>query len=668
MKKFVTKYAAYIVLAVMFALLIPGISNRIENEQKNDNVTISVLYNSFRGTISEEKLDETMNKFKEMGIDTVTVTEDDLNSFVQRGDVTSIKYNVLRHKYDDESMRIADLIAEKCPNVTYDSHIVIAGRDEAKARLSYVLPRKYTYKEFCDVGAFEDLRIYVFYDGKKELYEYSLGYDEELIAKLMDDGFKIALSYQVKNLSTIEYYKDIERIAKGCNVEYLNLKMHANEYTGIETDKFVYLDLAGIINRNNMTLVVTENADQLSNQKFTGYDNVFSMVMCEGGSQKVVRAYETFDDSQQDATKYKYKVEQFLNSTVDRNIRFVSVVPLNLTQTSHDECVDFTLKAAGEYKKKIENLGFSVNGETEPLDYSAHHRTNAAACAVIMIMCLLLMYRMVSGKNCFRLTLGAMVLGALAAAGTLFVVPMSLISLYPTVFCVVQSCMAMTVVLYFLKKAKDKMSALLLAPLSICILLGVLLLGAVGMGAMLSGIEFYVNNVIFRGIKVSLIVPIVYTAVVYYFMFVKENQSSLVTDVKKVLCAEVKVYWLLIGAVVGAVGLYYLVRSGNVSSISDGEKALRSTVTEMFTERPRTKEFLIGYPALVLFAYYMKNSDIQLIKWLLAIAASILAASVTNSFCHIFTDFLTIVARTMNGLILGVVIAAVAYVANVIVL
>ncbi|MBQ7901642.1 MAG: hypothetical protein IJ365_06745, partial [Clostridia bacterium] len=89
-------------------------------------------------------------------------------------------------------------------------------------------------------------------------------------------------------------------------------------------------------------------------------------------------------------------------------------------------------------------------------------------------------------------------------------------------------------------------------------------------------------------------------------------------------------------------------------------------LTEVFPARPRTKEFLMGYPALVLFVYYAKNTDINILKWLLAVGASILAASITNSFCHVFTDFSVIVTRTVNGLLIGIIVSIVAYIANLI--
>ncbi len=665
MKKFISSYSALIIIAVMFVMLIPGISHRISNESNNDNITISLLYNDIANKVMDQKLGEVLEEYKEIGVDTVSVMEDDLNALVSRGEVTCIKFNVLCHKYDDESIGIANFILEKYPNVNYDSYVVIASRDNAKEKLAKMLSRRFDEKDYADIGVYDDLYIYVFHDGRKQLWDYAFGYDEEVIAGLYEKGFNIALIHKVKNYSKLDYLEDIDRIVKEYDIEYLNLKMDSKEYTPDEIIEENYKYLAEIINSNNMTLVVTENTDQLSNQKFMGYSYIFGEVMKDGGTNKVVRSYETYDDSQMNQTFYTHRVEQFFNSTIDRNIRFVTVTQIVPPRISYDECADYTLKAVKTYKDKIEATGYRTNSNVNPFDYNANITLNSAICAVIMIMCAVLMYQMVFGKKSFALNIAAIILCALAFAAT-FKMPATLLSLYPTVFCVFQSCMAMTAVLYFIKTKKDSLPMPIMIVSSVALMLIVLLLGAVGMGSMLSGINYYVNNDIFRGIKISLLIPIAYTAVVYYLMFMKNTATGIVNDIKKVLNSDIKVYWVIIGGVVGAVGLYYIIRSGNVNSISSIEHALRTFVTELFPARPRTKEFLIGYPALVLFVYYMKRYDIQLIRWLLAIASAILAASVTNSFCHVFTDFTVIVSRTFNGLTVGIFVAIAAYIGNVV--
>ncbi|MBQ7960556.1 MAG: hypothetical protein IJ285_04985 [Clostridia bacterium] len=665
MKKLITNYAAYILLAVMLLSLVPGITNRIFHENENDNVVISILYNDIRNKISGKALDKMLDEYKSSGIDTISIMEDDINSMVARGEITSIKHNILLHKYDAESVEMGEMIIKNCPDINYDSHILIARTEETKEKLRYHLPRRYGEKDYAFAGTYEDIDLYVFYDGRKNLWDYAIGYDEEDIRTLQNRGFDIALVHKVKNYANTEYIEDIEGIVKEYGIEYMNLKEDSYKYDPADIKEDNYKKLSSLINKNNMTLVVTENTNQLSNQKFFGYAHVFDETMKDSGSHKVLRSYETYDDSQVDDTFYEYRATQYFNSTIDRNIRFITITQVAPPSVSYSKCAENTLKAARLYKEKIEALGFTVNGETAPIAYTANKRLNAASCAALMVLCLLFIWQMVSGKRSFGVVLTAILLALGAFAGS-YILPVSLINLYPTVFCVVQSCFAMTATLYFVKVLKDKLHILPLVAGSLVVLLGTLLLGATGMGSMLSGIGYYINNEIFRGIKLSLIIPILYTAILYYFMYIKTSETDLARDIKKVFNSEIKVYWVLIGGIILGVGVYYIIRSGNVNKISSIEQTLRNTVTEIFPERPRTKEFLIGYPALVLFVYYAKNSKLTLIKWLLAIAASILAASVTNSFCHVFTDFSVIVSRTLNGLTVGLIVSIIAFVANII--
>ncbi len=663
MKKTITNYAVLFILAAMLILLVPGIGNRIVNESKNDNVTIAFLYNDARNRVSRDTMTQTLEAYKNEGINTVAVMEEDLNALVSRGDVTCIKYNVLCHKYDDESIRIAEFIAEKYPEISYDSYVVIASRDYAKDLLAYNLPRRFSEEEYANIGEFEDLYIYIFHNGRMEMWDYAIGYDEAVLDELAGKGFEIALIHKVKNYSRQGYLEDIERFVKKYDIEHLNLKESGVEYDEDDVIKENYEELARIINENDMTLVVTENTDQLSNQKFMGYSEVFGKVMSEEGSKKVLRSFETYDESQHSDPYYKRREEQFFNSTIDRNARFMVATEMMPKGVTFNESTEVAFDAAKGYKEKIEELGYRVNSEVNPLDYKANTRLNSAACAVIMIMCLLLMLKMITGINNFRLNITAIILSAVVFAAT-FVLPEVLISLYPTAFCVVMSCMAMTCVLYMLKFQKDKRSYPILLLQALATMLLVLFAGSMAMGTMLSGIDYYINNSIFRGIKLSLIIPVFYTAAVYYFMFMKNSETDVASDIKKAFNAQIKVYWIIIAGAIMGVGIYYIIRSGNVNSISRIEQAMRTATTELFAARPRTKEFLIGYPALVLLVYYVKYVDVHLVKWLLAIATSILAASVTNSFCHVFTNYTTIVQRTLNGLLLGIMVSVFAYVAN----
>ena len=135
MKNFITRYTAIILIAVMFLLLIPGISLRLNSEKANKSVVISLLYNDIRNKLNKADLDATLAEYKKSGINTVSIMEDDINSLVARGDLTCIKYNVLHHKYDSQSIAIAEFIASRCPDVSYDSYILLVSKNETKKRI-----------------------------------------------------------------------------------------------------------------------------------------------------------------------------------------------------------------------------------------------------------------------------------------------------------------------------------------------------------------------------------------------------------------------------------------------------------------------------------------------------------------------------------------------------
>ncbi len=663
MKKICIRYGVFILLAAMLLSLVPGFTLRLGSEAQNKNVTVSLLYNDFRSKVSEEQFGELLEAYKEAGVRTISVMEEDVNALVARGDATCIKYNVLRHKYDAESIEIANFIEANCPRVAYDSHVIIAAREEAKAQLRYVLPRKYSDEDFMAVGTFRNFDIYVLYDGQRDLWNYPVGYSESKIARLREEGFAVALIYKVKNYHKTEYLDDLARLVKDYDVSYLNIKADSEKYAPEEIIPANYEKVADLIREEDMTLVVTENTNQLSNQACLGYEKIFAAA--EEGPGKILRAYETYDESQADDTNYKYRVTQYFNSTIDRNIRFITVTQITPQKVPYRECAENTLRAVIEYKEKIEKAGFSTDGGAIPFAYTADARKNAAAAAAIMVLALLFMAEMIAGKMLPKTRAVAILFGILAFLGT-FVLPSSLLALYPTAFCVIMSTFAVTVFMWFVKKKKDSLPTPWLALSALAVMLSALLIGAAIMGTLLSGLSYYINNSIFRGIKLSLLLPVFYAAALYYFLFLKTEETDVFEDAKKLLFSEIKVYWVAIGAVVLGVGAYYIIRSGNVNSISSLEQALRAGLTEIFPARPRTKEFLIGYPALILFVYYKKNTDCHFISWMLAVGASILAASVTNSFCHVFTDFATIVTRTVNGLLVGALVSAVAVFANAI--
>ena len=167
MKTFFEKFLAWVIIAALFIAMVPALVTRIENENNNKNVEISLLYNDLRNKVSDEKLSEMLDEYKKAGVNKITIMEDDVNALVARGDITCIKFNTLRHKYEDESIAIADKILENHPNVGYDTYLLMVKKDFAREKLAKMIPAKYTEDDYVFIEDVTDMDIFAFFNGRE---------------------------------------------------------------------------------------------------------------------------------------------------------------------------------------------------------------------------------------------------------------------------------------------------------------------------------------------------------------------------------------------------------------------------------------------------------------------------------------------------------------------
>ncbi len=650
-----------IVISFLLALtLIPAFAKRVNNEKKNNNITVSVYYNDLYNRLTTDKMHEALEDFYAMGVTNVTVSPENVNSMVARGAVTNIKFNSLRHKYDEESIELAELIEAKYPLVGYDSQLLITKDPETAAFLDKNLPEHYSDKEYVKIETGNDITCYSIFDGSLQTNEILIGYEESALQMLTDMGFDITMVMKVQNFKNTGYLATLGDYVKKYNVKFANIRKGGVEPENKKEAKANYEGIAKIIKDNDLVLVLSENANQLSNEKTLGFNEIF-----KDNHTKVVRAYETYDASNADKTKYMFRYQQYLNSTINRNIRFITVSQIHLSKTDYNKLNEYTQAATKEYIEKVKSLGYTVNEDPAEFDYDVDRKPINAIAAAIMVFLAYYMFMALTGieKN-KKLHILCIAL-AVFAFGVTFVMPGAVRNLYPTLWAVLAPCFGLTVTFEFVEYAKDKLHALPLCILTCLFAAAVMSACGVVLASLVSGIDYYVNNEIFRGIKISLFVPLLYGAVLSARMYLK-FKKSFAEEVKSVANASIKVYWIVIAAVLGYVALTYIRRSGNVNTISSIETLMRNFITDKFTARPRTKEFLVGYPCLLLFAYYVKKVRIGILNVLLGAGSGILTASISNSFCHVFTEVSTVYMRVVNGIVIAALVCAVAYVANLV--
>lgn len=180
------------------------------------------------------------------------------------------------------------------------------------------------------------------------------------------------------------------------------------------------------------------------------------------------------------------------------------------------------------------------------------------------------------------------------------------------------------------------------------------LAGAALIVELLSHIAYSLLLLQFRGVNLLALAPVLIAAL-YVAVFRGTSSFRAALDrLRGLLAAPVSVIWVLVAAVFGAAGWYYLSRLGNEGQASDYERLFRASLEEWMGVRPRTKEFLIAHPLFLAGAYLMLRYR-QAVY--LLIAGAIGQASIIGTFTHLHTPLAISAIRVGYGVLFGVVIA-----------
>ncbi len=191
------------------------------------------------------------------------------------------------------------------------------------------------------------------------------------------------------------------------------------------------------------------------------------------------------------------------------------------------------------------------------------------------------------------------------------------------------------------------------------------LLGGTMVAAIFADSKFALGLAIFRGVKLSQILPLFFTAFCVFWVCYHQKGRSFVGDVKEIINGfrrHALLKCLLIGGVLGVVLTVFIMRTGNVSfSLPDIELRFRSFLENVLYARPRSKEFLIAYPAFFgLFWAAARNLKNLVLPF--SVLAAIGFESVANTFCHGHAPYFLSLIRADNALLLGVLLGFVVFV------
>lgn len=494
-------------------------------------------------------------------------------------------------------------------------------------------------------------------------------YNEALIQMSQDAGMSVTLS------PDISFSGDggLEELVERYDVRYIKLQSSINK-ARIESPSKSRI-VCRVLENSDLTLVLSETIYQLGNVEPVNYEDYV-----EAADGDLIRTYDSLALTNVSNKEYNAIYYHLYNSAYDRNTRYVTIKQLADKDFTPQENAARTQESIRLFCDRMEEHGFVNQGKVDYNSYTVNRPLISAAAVAVSILLLALAADLLLPGQIPHLTAGALAIAA-AAFGVTFVLPEGLVLLYPTLFAMFAPCFCVAVTAVYIHWAKNKlgMGGLLLSTTAVvCALFS--LCGGI-LTALLSGPDYFLNNLMFRGVKLALLAPIGFTfllfgawaydkdTVLYWWNFLKQKRTkaeykALVQQAWKL----VRWYHIVMGAAALTVVVVYLIRSGNVSEISFAEVWFRNTLTELFVARPRTKEFVLGWPCLALYVYYVKTDRSKLLQFVFAMGASILFASNINTFCHVFTMAQTMFLRIFTGLAVGSIVSAIALLLNSLVL
>jgi hypothetical protein len=158
----------------------------------------------------------------------------------------------------------------------------------------------------------------------------------------------------------------------------------------------------------------------------------------------------------------------------------------------------------------------------------------------------------------------------------------------------------------------------------------------------------------FTGVKLVIVAPPLLAFLLYVYTRRFGNEPPALGESA---LAPVRIYQLaILGVLLGAMYVY-VARSGNTSDIapSSFELALRSNLTALLGVRPRFKEFLIGWPLLMLLPA-LRLEHRRVTGWIFAVAAAVATSDVVDTFSHLHTPLFVSALRVINGAVIGCLI------------
>lgn len=576
---------------------------------------------------------------KEGGITSIALEEDTIADLVDAGQVTMVKGAEINNIARGGG---ASAIGKR-DNIKDDAFYLSIRDAELYARIKDFLDISLGETNVREVGQ----SILEVRDDREDLEKMGLGVSASLSATLSGYGFdvipRLKNSYRVTDALIKSKIDSVSRIA---NVQ--TIIFEGDTVLGFPTK---LSKLASMMNDANLNIGDVEFADQLGRGEITAKM-----------PRQVIRVHSIPEMEMPSVTRKK-ALDRYMRAAKDRGVRLLFLHPYFQYSTDQN-IVDYNISYFSDIYKSLGKFGMSNSSSRNllinrfvtiklwELFFISLGVTAGLIYLIQWFFPIGMKWILVLVSANFLCLIIALVQSArmfnwmqFVALGSAIIFPsLALISQFPDQIAAEQAKRHWYLVMLFLLKV-----------------VGITFIGAIFISAALTDIPFMLGIRQFMGVKLAFIVPPILIGL--YFYLQPQRITSMYYVFRRLLYAPVRTGTLLaIFLCVGMV-LIYIIRSGNHPGmkVPAAESWLRNTLEQLLIVRPRTKEFLIGYPILILSWLFAGTRITRNWIWFFIVMGSVALISMLNSFCHVYTPFLLSMYRGFLGLVLGSIVGLCAY-------
>ncbi|ANX13714.1 hypothetical protein ABE41_017025 [Fictibacillus arsenicus] len=617
---------------VLFGLLIvsllltsPMIYERIKTESANNTYEVMVPYTDLEILKSEDvSTNEIYKRLKDAKVHSITLEPENISSLETQGVVAVLSKSDIQNYFALTN----NLNTNKLPA---NEGIFVSYLKQGHKSEQYL---QRAFKDNISTLTANGQKFY-FIEGKTDddpkIEDKSLGYfNTDTYQEIVSNGFQVVP--RIKNDFSSSDEKDghssndtmVRQLLKFPKNEVDKVLFIGKEVVGYDgTSKEKLVKYANQLKSNDYDVVVIEGTEQKGMQTFAKEMNY-----------DVERLYSENRTSENAAS------ERLSRAVKERNIRTLLVKVQKLDDKT----------AEAEFKQMINEIqdfhaevpGYFKTGEAQPFkdmkDYKLLQLFAFLGGSVYLALAAASVHK--------KLTMLALIGGLAISAGYLFLGVGMLLKGFALLVAVAGPIWAILRV-----RHADNINKIVLNYVMAAL---IVFAGAWLVVSLLYGDAYLYKLEEFRGIKVLLALPILVTAIV---LGLQINHASSLKRFISYINSPVRYWHVLVLGVVAIIGAYYLSRSGNAGTASALELTLRSKLEELMFVRPRTKEFLIGFPFFV-FGLYLFRRYAGIASAFLVVGA-IGFASMMNTFTHLHIPLLLSVLRSVYALVIGLIIGLV---------